>query len=43
MSAKITNFSGYFYIIDSTTGKLIVEKSFRSYEDAKRELKSLLS
>lgn len=39
MSYKITSFSGFFYVIDKTTGKLLIEQSFKSYEDAKREAK----
>lgn len=39
MSYKITSFSGFFYVIDKTTGKLLIDQSFKSYEDAKREAK----
>ena len=40
MNYKIVSFSGYFYVTDKTTGKLIIEQSFRSHEDAKRAAKN---
>ena len=39
MSYKITSYSGFFYVIDKTSGKLLIEQSFKSYDDAKREAK----
>lgn len=38
---KITSFSGFFYIHDKNTGKLLVEKSFQSYESALNYAKKL--
>lgn len=40
MNYKITSYSGFFYVIDKNTGKLIIEQSFRSHEDAKRAAKN---
>lgn len=37
----ITSFSGFFYVTDSKTGKLLIEKSFRYYDDAMRAAKQL--
>ena len=37
MSYKITSYSGFFYVIDKSNGKLLIEQSFKSYDDAKRE------
>ncbi len=37
----IVNFSGYFYVNCKKTGKLLIEKSFRYYDDAKREAENL--
>lgn len=39
MTYKITSYSGFFYIIDKVSGKLLIEQSFKSYDDAKREAK----
>ena len=39
MSFKITSYSGFFYVIDKSTGKLLIEQSFKSYDEAKREAK----
>lgn len=39
MSFKITSYSGFFYVINKSTGELLIEQSFKSYEDAKREAK----
>jgi glucose dehydrogenase len=40
MSYKIHSYSGFFYVIDKNTGKLIIEQSFRTYDDAKRAAKN---
>jgi hypothetical protein len=39
MSYKITSFSGFFYVIDKNTGKLIIEQSYRTFDDAVRAAK----
>jgi len=41
MSYKISSFSGFYYVTDKNTGKLLIEQSFRSYEDATRAAKKL--
>ena len=39
MSFKITSYSGFFYVIDKSTGNLLIEQSFKSYDDAIKEAK----
>lgn len=38
---KITSYSGYFYVIDKNTGSRLIDKSFRSYDDAMDSAKKL--
>lgn len=39
MSFKIHSYSGFFYVIDKNTGKLLIEQSFKSYDDALKSAK----
>lgn len=38
---KITSYPGYFYVIDKNTGLRLIDKSFRSYDDAMDSAKNL--
>ena len=38
---KIISFSGFFYVTDKNTGKLLIEQSFRDYDSALRAAKNL--
>jgi len=38
---KIVSHSGYFYVQDKTTGKLLIQKSFKYWDDAKSEADKL--
>jgi hypothetical protein len=35
MKYKIVSYSGYFYVQNKETGKLLIEKSFKYWDDAK--------
>jgi len=41
MKFKITSLYGFFYVVCIKTGKLLIENSFRSYEQALKEAKQL--
>jgi hypothetical protein len=43
MNYKIVSFSGFFYVIDKSTGKLIIEQSFRHYDDAIKAAKNWIN
>lgn len=36
MSYKIISYSGFFYVINKSTGELILEQSYRTFDDAVR-------
>jgi hypothetical protein len=38
---KIENYSGFFYVHCIKTGKLLIKKSFRYYDDAIKEAKNI--
>jgi hypothetical protein len=38
---EITSYSGYYYVTCLKTGKLLIETSFRYYEDAVKAAKTL--
>ncbi len=39
MNYKIVSYSGFFYVIDKSTGKLILDQSYRTFDDAVRAIK----
>lgn len=41
MKFQITNFSGYFYVTCINTGKLLIQTTFKSYNDAYNAAKNL--
>ena len=41
MKFKITSYSGFFYVICTKTGKLLIENSFSSYDQALKQAKKL--
>jgi hypothetical protein len=41
MKFKIISYSSYFYVTCIKTGKLLIENSFRSYDDALNAAKKL--